>query len=390
MKLKQQPEDFQVEELTDLTVEDHGPYALYRLSKRGWSTIDAIQAVRRRWRLDRRRVSYGGLKDRHAQTVQYFTVWHGPKRKLTHHDVRVEHLGQVHHPYSSRDVRANRFDITLRALTRKELSHVEERAREVRQEGVPNYFDDQRFGSVRSGGEFVARLMVQGDYEGALRAALTAHYEHDRSTFRREKELLRAHWGDWSACKEALGRSHARTLIDYLITHPNDFRGTLPRLRPELRTLYLSAYQSHLWNRILAAWLRENCQPNQLIAIRLRHDNLPAHRGLEPAQLEELRHLTLPLPTARWHADSDPRRPLVERVLSQEGIALADLRLKGFRQMFFSRGERKALMSPADLEYESGPDERLPGRWKMRLGFILERGSYATLVVKRLTAANEP
>ena len=36
--------------------------------------------MRRRWRLDLSRLSYGGLKDRHAQTVQYLTVRHGPRR----------------------------------------------------------------------------------------------------------------------------------------------------------------------------------------------------------------------------------------------------------------------------------------------------------------------
>src|SRR2546425_8917597 len=36
------------------------------------------------------------------------------------------------------------------------------------------------------------------------------------------------------------------------VHHPTDFKGALERLRPELRGLYLSAYQSYLWNRMLA------------------------------------------------------------------------------------------------------------------------------------------
>ena len=48
MKLKQQPEDFQVEELTDIAPTGQGAFALYRLEKRGWSTPDALAAVRRR------------------------------------------------------------------------------------------------------------------------------------------------------------------------------------------------------------------------------------------------------------------------------------------------------------------------------------------------------
>src|SRR5947209_20462579 len=108
MKLKRQPEDFQVEELTDVTPADEGPFALYRLTKTGWTTPDAVSALRRRWDLDRRRVSYGGLKDRHAHTVQYLTVYRGPRRRLTHQTVHVEYLGQVAAPYTSHDIRANR------------------------------------------------------------------------------------------------------------------------------------------------------------------------------------------------------------------------------------------------------------------------------------------
>ena len=41
MKLKQDPDDFQVEELTDVRPGPEGPFAFYRLDKRGWSTPDA-------------------------------------------------------------------------------------------------------------------------------------------------------------------------------------------------------------------------------------------------------------------------------------------------------------------------------------------------------------
>jgi tRNA pseudouridine13 synthase len=68
MKLKQLPDDFQVEELTELVPGDQGSFAFYRLDKKGWTTLDALQAVRRRWHLDWQRLSYGGLKDRHALT----------------------------------------------------------------------------------------------------------------------------------------------------------------------------------------------------------------------------------------------------------------------------------------------------------------------------------
>src|SRR5437870_2411304 len=144
MKLKQQPDDFQVEELTDIVPAGEGPFAFYRLEKSGWTTQDALQAIGRRWQIQPRRISYGGLKDRHARTVQYLTIFQGPQRGLKHHDVTLSYLGRLRTPYSSKDIRTNRFRITLRALSPEEIPAAQRTLEEVRVDGVPNYFDDQR------------------------------------------------------------------------------------------------------------------------------------------------------------------------------------------------------------------------------------------------------
>src|SRR5438105_3502462 len=114
MKLKQQPDDFQVEEITTVAPGADGPFAFYRLEKSGWSTPDALAAIRRRWKIEPQRLSYGGLKDRHASTTQYLSIFHGPKRGLNHQQITLHYLGQVHNPFSSQDIAANRFQVTLR------------------------------------------------------------------------------------------------------------------------------------------------------------------------------------------------------------------------------------------------------------------------------------
>jgi tRNA pseudouridine13 synthase len=227
--------------------------------------------------------------------------------------------------------------------------------------------------------------MVLGRFEEALRLALTAGYEHDRAAQKKEKAVLRDHWGSWEACKDHLPRSHARSLVDYLVHHPTDFRGALARLRPELRGLYLSAYQSHLWNRVLALWLRQHCPPEQMLSVSLQLGSVPMHRGLDPAVLELLRELTLPLPSARLRMDpSDPRLALVQAILTEEGLELKQMQIKGIRELFFSKGERLALCRPRELKTETADDERHPGQQAMTLSFDLPRGCYGTLIVKRL------
>jgi tRNA pseudouridine13 synthase len=388
MKLKQQPEDFQVEEVPSIAPGQHGDFALYRLEKRGWTTPDALALVRRRWQVRPERLSYGGLKDRHAATVQYFSILHGPRRNLQQQQVTVRYLGQVEQPFTSREITCNRFQIALRDLTAAGAQHIQELLPEVAAQGVPNYFDDQRFGSVaEEGGEFVGRLLVRGRFEDALKLALTAPYAYDRAEQKREKRVLAQHWGDWERCKQELPRGHARSLVDYLRMHPADFRGAIARLRPELRGLYLSAYQSHLWNRMLAAWLVRHCPQESLVPVELRLGPVPMHHGLAAEVCQALAALTLPLPSARLKLEpDDPRGEYVRQVLQEEGLELHDLQVRGLREVFFSRGERPALCMPADLAAVPAPDELHKGKEKMLLRFSLPRGCYATLIVKRLTA----
>ncbi len=272
-------------------------------------------------------------------------------------------------------------------------------------EGVPNYFDDQRFGSVPRGAdgsttigeddppaprngegdEFIARLLVRGHFEEALRLALAAPYEHDRAAQKEEKRLLETHWGEWATLKDKLPRGHARSLVDYLRVHPTDFRGAVARLKPELRSLYMSAYQSHLWNRLLAAWLRRHCPMDRLRPVMLRLGEVPFHADLEADQLRELAALSLPLMSSRLKLnDDDPRAALVHEVVTEEGLTLRDLQVRGIRELFFSRGERSALCLPEGLTWGFEDDELAAGRLKLLLAFDLARGCYATLIVKRL------
>lgn len=387
MKVKQIPEDFVVEELTAAVGGESGEFAFYRLDKTGWTTPDALAAIRRRWQVDFRRLSYGGLKDRHAVTSQHLTILHGPKRNLSHQRIAVTYLGQRAEPFSAADIAANRFTITLRSMNEEQVRQAWGGLEEVSRVGVPNYFDDQRFGSVGDPPEFVAKEMVFGRFERALWLALAAPYEHDRAEAKREKATLRQHWADWPACKAALGKGHARSIVDYLIHHPTDFKGAVARLRPELHGLYLSAYQSFLWNHMLGEWLRANISPEDLGMIALKLGSVPTPLRMSDEKLAAWRALVLPLPSARLKpATGASWARLVERVLDREGLTLAETKIKGMQQPFFAKGDRVARIQPSDCAAEVAADELQAGKRKFLLRFDLPRGAYATMVVKRITA----
>ena len=252
MKLKCQPEDFRVEELPLVSPARGGRYAFYKLTKRNLGTLEAIELVCRRWNLAGRRISYGGLKDRHALTTQYLTIFDGPRQSIDNPAISLEHLGELNHPYQPAHFRGNRFEIVLRDLGPTEAVRTLELVNSLESAGLPNYFDDQRFGSVGYSGEFIAHAWLKGDAERALKLALAEANPSDRSGVKGQKAVLRECWGQWSEAKARLERSPTRSIVTYLVDHPTDFRGAFARMRRELRTLYFSAFQSHLWNLILA------------------------------------------------------------------------------------------------------------------------------------------
>lgn len=390
MKLKQLPEDFRVEELTDVAPAADGPFALYRLHKIGWTTPDAIQVIARRWNLRWNQIGYGGLKDRHADTTQYLTVLHGPRRNLSHQRIELTHLGQAHQPYSSRDIRANRFAVVLRAVWPEDEAGVLAAVEQVRQTGVPNYFDDQRFGSVTADGRFVARELVFGRFEKALKLALTAPYEFDRADEKREKQTLTQHWGDWPTCKAKLPKGHARSLVTYLCDHPTHFKGAVARLRPELQGLYLSAYQSELWNRVLAKWLAANFPPESLGVIRQHRGEQPAPTAVPEPLADRWANLVIPLPSPRLKPEpTADYLPHLDAVLAEEGLTLKQLKVPGLDKPFFSKGERAGCLRPLGMTADATDDDLNRGKRKITLRFDLPRGCYATMVVKRVTGRSD-
>ena len=387
MKLKRLPEDFQVDELTAIQPEG-GDYALYRLTKKSLGTPEAIDRLVSRLKVQRHRISYGGLKDKHAVTTQYVTIRFGPRQGGRFDPVGLEYLGQVDRAFTPQHIAGNRFRIVLRDLSAAALQKAQNALHEVSANGFPNYFDDQRFGSLGASGEFVAQAWCRGDYERALWLALADHHPDDRREEREQKAILREHWGRWPDCKAALERSHRRSIVTYLADKPPenpDYRGAFSRLKIDLRGLYLSAFQSHLWNQLLARLLTDVVPDGQRFDVSLRTGNVPFFRTLDTPQSTLLHEAELPLPSARLHLPPGPELDRIEQVVKQHGLELRELRVKHPRDSFFSKGSRKALVAVGPIGHETAADDLYPGRHKLALGFDLPRGSYATMLVKRIT-----
>ena len=387
MKIKRIPDDFQVEELADDLVTG-GPYALYRLTKRSIGTPEVVEELVRRWKTQRHRIAYGGLKDKHAVTVQYLTILNGPRRNFSQTNFELVWIGQRSQPFTPQYITGNRFRIVIRDLSEPALQQALEAIPDVQASGLPNYFDDQRFGSVGASGEFIARSWCLGDYERALWLALADPHPDDRPDERRQKELMREHWGRWIECKDALDRSHRRSIVTYLADKPPDrpdYRGAFARINVDLRGLYLSAFQSCLWNRLLDHFLRSELPPDRLVDVSLKLGKAAFFRQLDVETTTRLRSTELPLPSSRLHLEPGPLHTLISDLLAEYGLEYRQLRVKYPRDSFFSKGNRAAVVPVDELQHQTENDDLYPGRKKLSLQFDLPRGSYATILVKRLT-----
>jgi len=408
--IKRRPEDFFVEEmLAPETVsrisektDAHGSFALYRLTKRSLGTDEALEQVAERLGVPSGRLCYGGLKDRHALTVQYLSIdlprgGAGPiPGPVETPSWKLEPLGRLKRPISSRDVAGNRFRVTVRGLTRRQCEGMTSARRFLsvpaprggRKLLLVNYYGDQRFGSARHGRGFAARRLIEGDFEEALRLLVAIPDRKDSRERKAIKRTIAAGWGHWRELARVLPPSPERMVAASLAKTGGDFRAGFSALPHLIKQIAIEAYQSRLWNEVARRLIVRRCPPPLIKA--------PARFGdfvfPSPASVEtELASTGIPLFSPRT-ALREPWKEAAEAVLAEEGIALDDLRVPGMRTPYFGEVPRRLFVEA--LEFSLGPveaDESARGarRLKRRIRFFLPRGAYGTVLLGALGAADQ-
>ncbi|MGB9661163.1 MAG: tRNA pseudouridine(13) synthase TruD [Moorellaceae bacterium] len=384
MKIKVTPEDFVVRELARLPLREKGPYRLYLLEKKGWNTVDLLMRLAREHGLPYRLFAYGGKKDRHAHTFQYITVRHTADLSVEGPNFSLRSIGYLDRPMGPDLLEGNAFTITLRALQNEEVSHIRHRAEEVRGFGFPNYFDDQRFGSMDRERGFLAERLLKGHYKGSLEIYLTAIYPEEKKEAKERKRFFRQHWGDWEACLTAAKTGREKSIFALLAQKPKAYVEALQLIPGEELSLFFAAYQSFLWNELLRKILLD--LQLDLVAVPGVAGPYLFYRRLERKELSYLKSLVLPLAAGRMSFAETRSERLFAAILEERGIKRSDFNLRKLRQAFFRSTPREAVVFPQDLHLSAAePDELYPGKQKMSLSFRLPRGSYGTMLIKRLT-----
>ena len=320
------PEDFEVDELAAFEPSGQGEHLYVRVEKQGRETLEVARALAQRAAISLRDVGYAGLKDRQALTRQWFSL---PRRDemddLGLEGVRI--LSQTRHSQKLRTgvLRGNRFRIRARGTT--DVASARAILERLATEGVPNWFGAQRFGRRGDNALLGGALIGLGSHPSARQVS------HD----------------------------------------------------PFLRRLALSALQSELFNRLLAARVAEG-----------RLD------GLESGDVLEAPEDPRPIVAAvvqPWQArvaafDVHVTGPMFgSRMTTPTGVPAereaAELEAAGIERLAFARGgkEMQGTRRPYRVKLEGLTVEAEADA--LRLGFDLPAGAYATSIIRELTRAPE-
>lgn len=181
--IKQQPEDFIVEEELGFEPDGGGEHHFLWVEKRLANTAEVADRIAGQLGLPRRAVTWSGQKDRQAVTRQWFGVhWPGvPELDNLPGDEVFKVLRAERNSRKLRigSHRKNRFQLRLRQC-RGDRQQIEDRLASVAREGVPNYFGLQRFGrdgaNLQRGSQWLLgqRRLSRGQQSMALSAIRSA------------------------------------------------------------------------------------------------------------------------------------------------------------------------------------------------------------------------
>ncbi|MDA9557458.1 tRNA pseudouridine(13) synthase TruD [Vibrio sp.] len=150
-KLKVKAEHFKVSENLGFSFTGSGEHLMLRIRKKGENTSFIANELAKACGVKSKDIGWAGLKDRHAVTEQWLSV-HLPKNDdidLSHFLAQYPHvevLAQDRHNKKLRpgDLIGNDFVLTITEVT--DIDSVLSRLELIAQDGVPNYFGQQRFG----------------------------------------------------------------------------------------------------------------------------------------------------------------------------------------------------------------------------------------------------
>ncbi len=381
-RIKTTPDAFVVDEIPiDFKRSENGKYLYLRVRLYNWDTNHFLNELARALRISRKRVSYAGAKDKRAVTTQYFCI-NSEVENVTFGMKDVEFIEQFRSSHMLRlgDLLGNRFAIKVES-DKDQSGKMETISGEIVSSGFPNFFGPQRFGSFRPNTHKVGKLIVMGKTEDAVDEYLCDR-ELDDDWFRRE--YLES--GDVQKALRDFPRhlSNERSLLQKIAEGRKD--SALEALPLQLRMLFVHAYQSFIFNRIVSKRLEQyrsvrevlesdTCVPVDNLGnplnevIKVTAFNLPKIRELVRTGKAAI---TAPLPGYNSEPTGGEAGKIERDVFEEESLELQSFRIPNYPELSSSGTIRAISGRITDFTI---PEQNTAA-------FSLGKGMYATSVIR--------
>lgn len=389
-RIKTLPEDFRVDEVPLYEASGEGTHVYFRVRKKGVPTMQAVEDVARALGRPSRDIGYAGLKDADAVTTQTLSLEHIDPGRIEAIDLRhteVLEISRHTNKLKLGHLKGNRFTIRVRDVDTGRVDDVRAIMERLSRRGVPNYFGPQRFG-MRGDTWLIGRGVLREDYAEALSWMLGRPGPADYGEVRRARELYDAARHAEAAEYWPYPFSNERRICRAMARSNPDPRRAFRTADKRLQRLVISAYQSHLFNQVVAQRLDTI---DQLVEgdLAWRHPQGAVFR-VEDLDRERPRcevfeiSPTGPLYGYRMSKPGGEPGRIEQELIDAEGMQPEDWREGGRHRI---KGARRPLrFQPQDVKVEPGEDEAGPF---IELAFFLESGCYATTVLREICKNDE-
>jgi len=348
---------------------------IVELEKINTETTRALQLIARGTSVSHKRIGYAGLKDKRGITCQRISLFKPNIEKLQHFGVKGIELRNP--SWGERielgDLKGNNFTITLRGIEKseEEVKSILEKFFSQAQKGLPNYFGNQRFGGKRQVTHKVGKLLLQEKYKEAIMLYLTETYAEEKVDMKNARINLSRTLDFARALKEFPREARQeKAILNVLVKEPNNFTGAFGSLPKKMRYLFVHAYQSYIFNKIIEKridllkekWLNE-------ISGDILED------GVQTALL----------PGFESTFSEGKSGEIEKKVLDEERMNFEDFKARGMGEIS-SKGMRKAIaVKPENFNLiKICDDEFNEGKKAATFSFFLSKGNYATTIMREL------
>jgi tRNA pseudouridine13 synthase len=391
-RLRAIPEDFLVEEIPLEKKPSAGPYLICRLTKKNWELQHAVKELARRLGISHRRIGWAGTKDRNAITTQWISLYQVTAAQVAAvslKDISLEPVGQSNEALSLGDLAGNRFDIVIRDPDPADLGR---RAGEITSTiaaGIPNYFGIQRFGAIRPVTHRVGEWILKGDYENAVLTYISMEFPGEPAGIRDMRAAFRDTRDPVAALRSLpIQMNYERAMLHYLAGNPGDYAGALHELPPKLLSMFVSAFQSYLFNHALSRriddgyGLDDPYPGDRLLFANGRTDTVTAaNAGAVKIHINRGRCAIALLMPGKEIPETSARDNAAKKLLAEHAIGADDFA----RASLFVRTKFEGALRPVLLRTEIRSE--ISGG-NLRLMFPLPPGHYATTVCREFMKAD--